>query len=807
MNFFTAPRYTVISFLLTAILFLLSFTNSYAQPSNSISSVEIGEAVEGQPLDITVNLLPVANVANIRIAYRIYEESEFSIREMELAGNTAEFTIPGQDVKLPYLSYYLIITFTNGQLETYPLGIDEGENQPLEITVGAASPKSQEILILSPTEGEKVAVEKLFISVSLIKASDNIDVSKTKLFLNDEDITEYCLFAGDIILFYADNFPETVGLGSQNLRVETYDKEGNLYHTIRSQFISVTERSLQLAQQDFDYNGSLQAESRNEQYSDEATWYNNLQLKLNGKYDDFRFKGLAYLTSEEDETVQPQHRFSARVNYQDWFELRAGDVYPQYPELILDGKRVRGVSGRLNFGVFNLQTSYGQIYREVEGELLQTYSSEDAPLTTNIIRIDSAKYGQPFGEIRPGTFNRDIFVVRPSFGSGRTFQWGLTYMHSKDDPNSIELGARPEENLVAGTDLKFALDDQNIIFRSQAAVSVFNSDISGGEITDEQIDSLFASGDNTALGDDKDQVKDLKNLISKFITFNQYIGPVNPEELSSLAAQAELSLNYFNNNFRARYIYRGGQYESFGQDFLRTDVKGINISDRIRLVSNQLFISLGYERLEDNLQDNKVATTKYQTLNSSISYFPRHDFPSITVGYTRYQNDNGISIEDTVNNVYLIDDVTNRILTRFAYKFDFGVDHATSLSFTTSTREDNSIYQTDANYISTSFNVNSYWTNDLSSFFNFIYYDSEISGEPYQYTTVTLGGKYKMLDDRLELSLSVSPSFGDFERQAIDFLGQYLVIQNLRLILQLRYYNIPDISSNSIAGLTARWNF
>ncbi len=787
-----------------------------AQISNSVSKVNFGTAVEGQPLTVNVDLLPVSNISDIRIAYRLFEEREFNIREMELVGNSASFTIPAEDVSLPYITYYLIIDFTDGSSETYPLGVPEAA-RPLEITVRGSSPKDQEVIILSPAAAETVAVEDLFVSISLIRASENVDVLATKVFIKGVDITEYVLFAGDLILFYANNFPEIVTPGSNSLRVELYDKEGNLYHTVESRFDTRRKDLLIRTAKDFTYSGMINAESRREEYSGNDQWFNNISIDLDGSYKDWNFGAYAYVTSEEKPELQAQNRYSAKVNYQSWLKLKAGDAYPKYANVIMNGKRIRGVSGSLNFGTFNIQSSYGQIYRGVEGILIEPYSRLEAPLESNVILIDSAKHGQPYGRIDPGTYKRDLFVVRPSFGSGRTFQWGLTYLHGKDDPGSIEFGAKPKENVLAGTDIKLAFDDQKIIIKGEAAVSLFNKDISPGELSDEQIDSMY-SDENSALGGDAEDFRNLRDQVGRFITFNQYIGPLNPEELSSLAAEASVQLNYYSNNIRASYRYRGNDYYSFGNDYLRTDLKGFNISDRVRLMRNQLFVTLSYEKLEDNLQDTKIATTEFQTINTSVSYFPRENLPSVTIGYSNYRNDNGLQSTGEFDPNLSINDNTDRILATVAYDIKTGIDHAASLNVTSSTRDDMTSNNRDSKYLSMSLSVNSYWQRDLSSSFYLMYYDSEISAEPYSYITVSVGAQYKMLQDRLRLSLSLSPSFGDFERQAVDFVGQYLLMENLRLILQLRYYRtknqIPDDGSlanylshynNSIAGLTVRY--
>jgi hypothetical protein len=790
------------------LFFLLSlsifYNNLFSQVSNTISSVNISEAKEDEPINVRVELLQTRPISNVRFAYLPYGGTEYLIYDMNIIGPLATFTIPGENVNLPYISYYIIVDLLDGSREVYPLGAPDASN-PLQITVEALSEKDKEIILLSPSMGEIIALEDVFISVSFVKASDNIHVPSTKIFLNDNDITGNVLFAGDLVLFYSENFPGSVGTGNQNLRIETYDSTGALYHTVESDFQTVKSGYFKALTSQFKYRGSLEAESRNEQFNDDSQWYNNVKANISGNYDEWNFSAYTYLTSEEESSRQPQHRFSVSIA-NEWFILKGGDTYPRFPKYMLDGKRVRGFYGDLRLGFFNLQTSFGEITRNVEGELLETYTKDEAPLSSDVIEINEAMYDNPYGKVNLGTYGRDIFAIRPSFGSGENFQLGFSYLHSKDDMNSIEFGGSPQENAVAGTDLKFSLDDQNIVFNGQAMVSLFNEDISSGDFTDAQIDSVFGPG--SIYDADTEDIKRLRDLVSNFITVNQYVGPLNPQELSSLAAEAGVELSYVYNNLNIKYIYRGNDYQSFGQDYLRTDVKGINIVDRIRMFENKAFLSLGYESLDDNLQETKMSTTTYQTINTTLSIFPRTDFPNITLGYTNYNNENEISPSDTANSQYLVDDQTNKFLARLSYDVKAaGVDHAASLSIVNSNKEDNSTANNDAQYTSLSLSVNSYWEKHFTTFLSLINYASEIAGLEYNYFTFSLGGRYKMLEDKLLLTASLSPSFGDFERQSFDLVAQYDAIQNLSFIFQFRYYNIPDQSSNSVAGLTTRFNF
>ena len=225
------------------------------------------------------------------------------------------------------------------------------------------------------------------------------------------------------------------------------------------------------------------------------------------------------------------------------------------------------------------------------------------------------------------------------------------------------------------------------------------------------------------------------------------------------------------------------------------------------MIDNKLFVSLGYEDLHDNLQNTKPAVTKYQTLSASVSVFPRMDFPNITFGYNRYNNNNGIDISDTVINKYAINDLTNRYFVSMSYDFHTRIRHSTSLSFSTSKRDDNSLLNSDATFTSGTIGINSFWTRKLNSIFQIVYSSSEIATIPFEYFTLVAGGRYSLLEDRLMLSFTFSPSFGDFKRQAVELVTNYNLLANLNLVFQARIFRIPGRSTNSIIGLSTSYIF
>lgn len=784
-------------------VFILGSVSSFAQLSNSVSAIQFGEIKDGNNVNVTVSLVNSPLISRVQIVYKSFHESDFKIREMELQGDLATYQIAAEDISAPTLTYYLIIELKDGSVETYPLGTPDTA-EPIELMVSSKSEKDNEILILSPNTNETILLSELFISISLIKAPDEVDISKTKIIFNGMDVTKNTIFAGELLLYYPQNFENPINSGNQSLEVKVYNQEGELYHLIKRDFIANDLTMQKELGSGLKFSGNADGEIRNESFSGTNTLYRNFGLTLNAGINDWKFKGYSYLTSEENEFVQPQNRYSFSVG-SDWIDLRAGDSYPRYNDLLLNGKRVRGFDGKIDFGILHFQATFGEVRREIEGSIIQKYSEDDAPLQSNVVRIDSVKYGSPFASVDFGNHSRNLLSGRLGIGSKNGFEFGMSFLHAKDDVNSVEFGSKPEENLVASTDMRLALDNQKIILKGVSAISIINSDISSGTYSDAQIDSIFNASDE--LGSDVENFKNIKNQISQFFTVNQFIEPLNIQELSSLAAEGSLELNYFNNNLKGSYIYRGNQFTSFGQEYTRTDIAGLNISDRFRMLDNQLFFTLGYENLNDNLQATKVATTNFQTIRSSVSLYMREDIPNITLSYSQNANDNKIDATDSLNGMLAVNDKTDRFSLNFGYDFNFKVRHSSSLGFMTSSRNDESFYNNDANYFSTSFSLNSYWTSSLVSNLSIFYYDSEIAGLLYSYITVNAGGRYKIMNDDVEFTFNYSPSFGDFKRHAVDLTAAYQIIQNLWLRAQVRYYNMAETGTNTISGVTMRYNF
>lgn len=798
-------KITIQTFLIFTLIVFNSLDFSNAQVSTFISDVKTSSPRENQPLTFNFSLFQTSSIAKIVMYYKSVDDVEFNNVELLVEGNRASVTIPENLISAPEFQYYLNVVTTDGGMETFPISYSV-DAVPLKIMIEAKSEKDREIIFLSPEPESNVPIDEFFISISLLRADDDVNKSATKIFLSNNDITQYALFADELILIAPMNLPFNVVSGINSIRVDLYKNDNSLHHSINIEFNLLRADQVLLSSSGIKFNGNVRGESRNENINKVSTWYNNIGLNFNSNYSDWNFFANAFITSDEKPDRQPNNRYAFSIQ-SSWLDLRYGDNFPTFPNLILSGRRVRGFSGALNLGFFNLQAAFGETNRAINGELLATGDSPFDPNLIaaggNIIAVDPLRYGgKTFAAVDGAFFKRDIVAVRPSFGSGESFQLGFTYLKSKDDILSSEFGTRPKENLVVGTDLFFGFDERRIQFTSQAAMSASNSNIAPGSFTDDQIDSLFGSGN--PLGGDPSDIKNLRDLLEQFITVNQFIKPLNPEELPTLASEANLTFNYFNNFLKLTYLYRGSDYESFGQTYLRTDVAGFNISDNLRLFDNRLFLSVLYEDLKDNLQKSKPATTNYRTLSGTVAFYPRANFPNISFTYSRFTNKNNIELTDVRLSSFAIDDFTDRISTSLSYDFRGERVIRTSLSFSISDRKDNSLNKNDIKNFATSFSANTSVTKQISAFASVSINQTSMPNRDFNFVNIILMSKWQIIEEELTLNATLSPSFGDLNRQTLDLYAEYFVMRNLSIQLIARYFKYGE-NNDTVFGLSTQF--
>lgn len=772
------------------LLYSLTISIGSAQISERISRVNTGTIREEKALTIQIDLVQSDVVERIELAYRQFGETNFRFTEMSIAGNVATATLPASSMAPPFLEYYFALYIRgNAYPETYPL--ENALQQPLKITIPSTR-EQHKIVLLSPEESERVPSEDVLISFSLINFDSTINRSQINISVDNVDLSAIAIVTGDLVIVK----PNNLSNGNHAFIVEIFDQQGKPVEKLSKEFIVASSAPLKVTEGGAPqlYHASIQLESRNENISDNTTLYNRATVSAKGHYDNVQFQGRMFVTNEEKESRQPQNRFFVGAELP-WLKLGYGDNYPVFPDLIMSGKRVRGFTGNLTLGGFNLDVARGDITRRIESEIISTFPQDS--LSAEQRRDPYGSYGvydaamQRWAKVRFGTFNRDILIIRPSFGKRDGSHIGFTYVKSRDDLNSIRFGIKPQENFVLGSDILLRFDNRNVEFFGQAAISATNRDITKGTFSNADIDSTFKDYSQSS----RDNIKTIRDIVSQVITVNENLVPLNDKNLPTLSYEAYVLLNYFENNVKLTYLRHGETYESFGQSYLRQDIGGFNIFDRVRLIQNQLFLSGGFERLEDNTVKTKATTTTGTTVNVGISFYPRMmNAPNVTVAYLHTSNANSLALSDSL---YAIDDGTNRVTVFLEKEFVLGQRHTASLSISTSRRDDHTYRNLDTRNTSMTLSNNTQFSIPLQTLLSVSFNASKFVtpgitlgalSTALEYTTFSASAQYQLLENRLRLNGSLSPTFGDIERVVTTISAQYDIIKNISVRTDLGLY-------------------
>ncbi len=794
-----------------AIALFLASAAATGQISDKVSRVSVSTAAAGEPLTIQADLLQPEVIERVDLAYRPLGQTDFRFTEMAISGNSATATLPGSVTSASSIEYYLLLSIRGKEAqETFP--IENPTQQPLRVDLQPASAMRNRIVILSPDRDERVTKEDLLITFSLLNADTTVDRAATKIYIDGADLSSLAVSAGDLYVLKPENMAVPLESGLHSVSVVLHDRQGIPVDSTRWAF-TITGGLLMpvpMAKSPWLYNGSVQLETRNENIQKEVTPYNRATVDASGSYDLFRAKGHLYVTNEEKDTRQPQNRFFIGGE-SPWLNIGYGDNYPVFPDLIMNGRRVRGVTGNLTLNKFNLDITHGDIIRRIESDTIRTFPADS--LAAQQARNPGLAYGLydpatgEWAAFNYGTFNRDLTIIHPSFGERNGSHIGFTYLKSSDDPGSIRFGVRPEENVVFGSDLFLTYDRHNVEFSGQAALSGTNHDITSGTFSNAQIDSLYANYSESQ----RTTIRQLRDFFSRFITVNQNLVPLGSKGVPTLSYETALSLNYFNNYFRATYLRHGDSYESFGQTFLQPDIEGFNLADRVRLVENQLMLTAGIERLQDNTASTKPATTTSLTANGGVSYYPRTDLPTMTLSYVYTSNDND---RDPADSVWAISDKTNRVFFQLGKSFTYGIRHNALMSVSTSVRDDRTVRNRDTRNTAVTLSDAGTFTIPLqvtmSVTYNsskFVMLDSSLNLSPITlaYTTIYATGEYRAMQDLLRFTLGVSPTFGDLQRVLIDAGAQYYFVKNVSARLQFSLYLNNKLFNTSTTSNDIIW--
>ncbi|MBD3376878.1 hypothetical protein GF406_17710 [candidate division KSB1 bacterium] len=752
--------------LLSNFWFFFLPTSVFAQSSAVLGHSPIDSAFVAR--DIIIGAEINAPVIMAKLYFKPANQETYIEKNMQKEGDRLIARIEANLVQGDSLLYFLSILTQDQNVLTHPS--KNPYNHPNTIYLKKASRSAKKILlnsdeppaipqdtlldedgdspflILSPEEGEILHPKDLVIAIS-VDRPEQIDSSAVQLILNGRNLTPLTERSKYLISVA----PKSIKPGDYTLLVRGKTKSGRSLQPQTVAF-TISEKNQDIPESSF--SGRIESQMHHENIESQQESYFIGGTQFYGNYENWNYNGRLYLSSLEDSRYQPRNRFHLGIENR-WVEFQAGDMYPYFNDLMLWGKRTRGIGGAINFGWFNLQVITGETFRSVEGSLETALVLDNNGMPYTTVSGDDSLYNR----VRYGTFRQNLFAIRPSFGSGKKFQFGISFVKVKDDSTSIQFGKSPRENIVLGPDFKWVLDRGRLIFKASAALSLLTQDISQGPLSEKDIEKI--------LGEDIDLPANPQSFADLMIINDSTI-PIDLTQGNSMAYNVGFVLNYWRNYLRMGYKSIGSQYVSLANTWIRSDIAGFYFNDRIRLFSNQLYLNFGLENYQDGFsREETIPGTDLRTFNYGISFYPLENWPNVNINLRTHYRDNNITTL-SVDSLFFsaeIDTIDKRnnqlhrdLTISLGYKVLFlNAQHHLNVSFTTIDKTDKykstrlTPYSNELSSDVRFFSIRSQISQDLTTNLNYAT-NSNLTGNGisnFDYHVFGLGGEWRTWKQRL----------------------------------------------------------
>ncbi|HOD55562.1 MAG TPA: hypothetical protein PKJ08_13620, partial [Candidatus Cloacimonadota bacterium] len=418
----------------------------------------------------------------------------------------------------------------------------------------------------------------------------------------------------------------------------------------------------------FDYYGNLTllANSNNySNYSDSLGLESSDEqagiFQFTGLYKWMILKNYLLFSSLEDSQSQKINKYYLGF-LMPYFDLHLGDYSPNYSEFTVYNRSVDGVSATIKTEMFRLALTSGKITRNV--------NPKDISLT------DTYR-----------AFDRDHLSAKVTFGNSNSFALSLNMAKSKDKVNSLKKEAyeisdsvsteyliQAKDNFVIGSDLQWHMFSRKFTLFAEVAMSIYNSNIIPGVMTKDSLESFI---------DDESPID--PEAFEPLIVINKNMEPFG-FGLNNMAIKTGFNLNVLKNNLTVSYNQTGPSFYSLSSTGIIQDKRIIRVMDNF-ILSNNFFISGGYELTSDNTVDQKDFTLSNQSYFVNLNYSP-NNLPYFSMNFINNANSDdrpdSLSTRIDTNSQYM------QFTTGYSYKFLPFAYTTSSISYGMGFDQDNS---------------------------------------------------------------------------------------------------------------------
>ncbi|MCF7793007.1 MAG: hypothetical protein K9N09_03730 [Candidatus Cloacimonetes bacterium] len=682
---------------------------------------------KGKKINIRLDVREgIEQIAGVTMFYRQQGEIVYNEMEQDMTSVTQpyfEFIIKNTDDMEAGLEYFFQVRKSDETVVSLPEF--NPESSPFLITI--IEPEQQfmqeKFILLSPDPEYTDFSKDFIIAISFFSIQNNIDLSSVKFYLNDKDRTDQAEIYKNLLIYKVSGLFQ----GKYNYQVKANLKNGT---EIKSEIwrMSIVEKSWKT---DINLRGkstvSTYYSKQNYENDDDTDKRANYLLMFQGKYKWLGFKSKIYLSSLETHKAQPVNRYNIAFMTK-YFDLTAGDLSPNYGTFLLSGTNVRGVHTNLHFRNFRMKFTGGQSNRAVDGDF----------------------------QYDAGTFATNTYSLRTEFGRPDAVMWSLGFSKNKDDIASIDEDyvidadssyvVEPQDNIVLGSDVSFALFKRRLLMGAEVAMSYLNRNIYEGTMSIEDIEA--------ELDTELDLPFDPEDL-EPILVINENLEPYTPS-LKNLAYKTYLRAFFYRNFLNINYSAVGGSFNSLSSNYLQTDTSVLGINDNINLWKNKVNLNLSLNLIADNLNDEKDYTTKTSNYNSQLFYRATSDL-NFRLSYSMNTTARSGSSNLGDANSSIISFGTSYDLNQFKtaptrLSFNF-MQYANDYSYTNEANNDTTDYVYSKNNFILS--ANSEWESlplETEISFTLSVEDKENAGETEEnsFNSIYLKGIYSLLEDTLK---------------------------------------------------------
>ncbi len=510
---------------------------------------------------------------------------------------------------------------------------------------------------LKDLHNSTVLKSEVLVAASFYGAS-NVSTDRIHLFLDGVDITSRASVEPEM-LSYA---PAMMNPGTHTIRIMIRQDGGP---PIEKKW-SFTVAGAKSWSDELDWSGKVTSTYRLDKLDESELSVGTVGIFFRGSaYDWLRMRTNVKLATDEDPLIQPRNRYSFQLSLSRFLDLNFGDTNSRISRFTIDGKRVRGLEANLKLGVINLHYLQGDLVREVDGSL-----ETDASYAVN--RMNRQGDTTFVSLTRQGyTFQQNLTGGRLSFGGGKYFQMGFSFLKIKDNINTVSSilneakihleenlsvgftgdndytlqdflqltqndsgfvnvslddptdwkGVAPQDNIVLGSDIGFYLDNKRILLEGEMAFSLYNKDIWDGALTLAGLDTLLDdSTDNSLAGSlNLDDIPIDPADLEDFFVIGIGMIPLSPIDMNAIGDSATVEIGDAILNMPS-LSYRGRAKLQYFGNYLTVEYS--RVGPQFKSLANPYLVSgINQFTISDRIQllKNRILlTVEYRHQNDDV---------------------------------------------------------------------------------------------------------------------------------------------------------------------------------------------